>query len=187
MAQRFLGTNLDEVRVVAGHQANEKMLVASQEKYLLAEACRYGDILVRYTSAHRKLSFEQRVWGFSLALFCTRGDYPEGLEEFDKLADQGGDDLDLATLNHTRASEVEQPAELSIPDQQEAAQFAEAAARYIATKKRQMGLSNPQAAYGLGRAFHNLRLGYPRSDGGTAVFDVLAARAWDYYERYREA
>jgi hypothetical protein len=189
-ARRFLGSNLDEVRVIAGQKADEKKLVASQERYLLAEACQFGDILVRYTMAHRKLSFEQRAWGFALSLFCIRGDFPEGLEDFDELADQGGNDLELSHKNVVtdaeRASRIaKELPEFSQTGLQDAAGFAEQVSKYVETKKHQMGLSNPQAAYGLGRAFHNLRLGYPLSEGGTAAFDELTRRASGYYERFK--
>jgi len=189
-ARRFLGSNIDDVRVMAGQKADDKKLLASQEKFMVAESCEFGDIIVRYTIAHRKLSLEQRAWGFSLALFCIRGDFPEGVEDFDALADQGGDDLELSGKNvvtdveraKSIADDVAQFSEIAL---REAGKFSEQVSKYVETKKHQMGLSNPQAAYGLGRAFHNLRLGFPTNAGGTAAFDEFVRRASGYYERFR--
>ncbi len=190
MAQRFLGNQIDEVRVIAGQQATEKRLLAAQEKYLVAEACQFGDILVRYTMGHRKLSFEQRAWGFTLALFCIREDYPEGVEEFDTVVDQAGSDLELSMKNVVTDPEqitrvVSDLVQFDTEQFKGAAIFAEQLSRYVEGKKHQKNLSNPQAAYGLGRAFHNLRLGYPLSEGGPAVFDELTRRAGEYFERYK--
>lgn len=189
-ARRFLGNDLDEIRVIAGQKADDKKLLASQERYLIAEACEFGDVLVRYTMAHRKLSFEQRAWGFALALFCIRGDYPEGLSDFDSLVDQGGDDLELSSKNVVTDAErvksiVDDLLQFSEKALKEAALFSEQVSKYVETKKHQKGLSNPQAVYGLGRAFHNLRLGFPLSEGGTAAFDELTRRASGYYERFK--
>lgn len=189
-ARRFLGSNLDQVRVMAGQKADDQKLLASQEKFLMAESCEFGDILVRYTMAHRKLTIEQRAWGFALALFCIRGDYPEGLEDFDGLADQGGDDLELSEKNVVTDTERAKAIADALPQfsetaLQEAGVFSEQVSKYVETKKHQMALSNPQAAYGLGRAFHNLRLGFPIAMGGTAAFDELTRRASGYYERFK--
>lgn len=191
--QRYLGSDPSAIRTIPGQKADPQKVGAMQEKYLMADACRFGDILVRYVVAHHKLSFEQRVWGFTLALFCIRGDYPDGTEDFDVIADAGGYDLTLSDKNKNVITDEEQAAqfalELPVFDpsaQHNAAQFAEQVTRYIEMKKQQQGVSNTQAAYGLGRAFHNLRLEYPRDKGGTAVFDELARRAHSYYVQHRE-
>lgn len=189
-AKRFLGSQLDEVRVIAGQKADEKKQLAAQEKYLLAEACQFGDSLVHYVMGHRKINELQRVWGFALSVFCLRADYPEGVEDFDTLVDRGGEDLRLAATNTVQDSERAKQILRELPvftdeEQRAAATFAERMTKYIESTKNRKGLSNPQAAYGLGRTFHNLRLGFPANQGGTVAFDEFVRRSSAYYERFK--
>lgn len=184
----FLGVaNEEEVNVVTGQKANDKKAVDAREKYLLAEACEFGDILVSYIGDHPRLDLGQRVWAVVLAMLCQRGDYPEGVEKFDALADQGGQDLQYEGPNNTLPEDEAATMVRDLPPLDgdrftDAAKFAETFSAYITMKKQQLGVSNPQGAYGLGRAFHNLRLGFPKTEGGTAVFDEYAKRAGRYYD-----
>lgn len=189
--KRFLGvTRDDQVQVMKGQTADEKRLRSMREKALLAEACEFGDILVKYIGLHHKLSFHQRAFATALGIFNVRFEYPEGSDKFDDLADQGGDDLHLDTTSEVsdeaQAEEIRRGLRpLEGESLVEAAKFAETFAKYITMKKHSMGISNPQAAYGLGRAFHNLRLGFPMEEGGAIAFDKLALQAGEYFDRNR--
>lgn len=188
IAKRFFGTS--NVEVIKGQKADAQKQQKIQERFLLDEARNFGDILVRYIIAHRKLSKEQRAWGFGLALFCLREDYPHGIDDFDELIDEGGASLTLNEQNIiTDEKHIAKVKEELLPfadtKQHQAAVFAENVSKYIETKKHQLGLSNPQAVYGMGRAFHNLRLGYPLKEGGTAAFDELMSRANGYFRKFR--
>lgn len=186
--KRFLGVRNDEdVKIIPAQQAEGKRLVDARERYLLSEACEFGDILVGYVGDHHKLDLGQRAWGVVLAMLCQRADYPEGAEKFDELADQGGQDLQYDGPNNTLSEEDAAKVVQTLPPLEdarfeEAAKFAETFSAYISMKKQQLGVSNPQGAYGLGRAFHNLRLGFPKNEGGSAVFDEYARRAGRYYD-----
>lgn len=183
MAQRFLGPNLDQVRVMTGQKANQQKQLAAHEQYLFAEACEYGDDLIRYVMGHHRLRDVQRVWGYALAIFCLRRDYPEGTNDFDELFDKGGADLELQKKNISQ--ETPEHPQFTPEEQQEAAGFAEHVSKYIESTKYRGGLSNAQAAYALGRAFHNMRFGFPLDRGGTAAFDAWVTRASAYFERYK--
>lgn len=182
IAKRFLGTN--NVNIITGQKSNEQKQKEMQEHYLLEEAKCFGDTLVRYIVAHRKLLTAQRAWSFGLTLFCLREDYPHGIDEFDELIDQGGKSLALDDQNFIVDGEKELP-EFTDIEQRQAAELAEKISKYVETKKHQLGLSNSQAVYGMGRAFHNLRLGYPLEEGSTEAFDTLVKRANQYFVRFR--
>jgi hypothetical protein len=189
MAKAFLGDDPSKVTVMPGQKADAKKQAAIHEKFLFSEACRFGDDMVRYVMAHHKLSEAQRIWGFVLTVFCLRGDYPDGTEDFDELADQGGEDLELAKKNIVEEPErikdiAARLREFTDAELQEAATFAERTNAYIEATKQRDGISNPQAAYALGRAFHNMRFGFPLEKGGTAAFDEFVRRASAYFERY---
>lgn len=189
--KKFLGVKDEsEVKVVTNQKAEDKKLLNAREQYLLAEACEFGDILVSYIGAHPSLDLGQRAWAVVLALLCQRADYPEGVEKFDELADQGGKDLQYGGPDNTLPEDEAAAMVNNLPPLEDnrfekAAQFAETFSAYISMKKQQLGVSNPQAAYGLGRAFHNLRLGFPKAEGGSAVFDEYARRAGRYYDEDR--
>lgn len=168
---------------MAGQRANEQRRLAAHEQFLFAEACEYGDDLIRYVMGHHRLQDVQRVWGYALAVFCLRRDYPEGVTDFDELFDKGGADLELHKKNIVKDA-PEHP-QFTPEEQQEAAGFAEHVSKYIESTKHRGGLSNAQAAYALGRAFHNMRFGFPLERGGTAAFDAWVTRASAYFERYK--
>ena len=202
--QRFFGN--EKVQRIDGQKANEEKQAAMQERFLMDEACRFGDTLIRYVVAHRKLSTAQRAWGFGLALFCLRGDYPEGIEDFDDLIDMGGESLTLRESNESAVTQIASTATATTTatttatatatatclhtstfnetEQHAAAALAENISKYIERQKQQKGLSNSQAAYGIGRAFHSLRTGYPPEEGGVAAFDEIISYASEYYELY---
>lgn len=189
MAKAFLGSDPSKVTVMPGQKANETKQAAMQEKYLLAEACRFGDDVVRYVMGHYKLSEAQRIWGFAVTLFCLRADYPDGGDDFDELADQGGEDLELPKKNIIEEPErvndiATRLREFTDAELLEAASFAERTNAYIEATKQRDGISNPQAVYALGRAFHNMRFGFPLEKGGTAAFDEFVRRASAYFERH---
>ncbi|MHC4619097.1 MAG: hypothetical protein ACYTEQ_15240 [Planctomycetota bacterium] len=181
----------DEVQVMEGQpvtEARAQKIRRAQEQSLLHEACEFGDMLVKYVGLHDKLNLTQRAWATALGIFNVRAEYPEGSVKFDDLADQGGDDLHLESTSEVsdeaQAEEIRQGLQpLEGESLEEAAKFAETFAKYITMKKHSLGISNPQAAYGLGRAFHNLRLGFPMEEGGAIAFDEWARQAGEYYDR----
>lgn len=187
-ALRFLGVqSMQEVRVIEGQQAKEEKLRAQTEKYLLEEACGFGDSLVNYVTAHSKeFPPKQLIWGTVLGTLCLREDYLDGVAKFDELADQGGKDLQLnnksVEMTEEQHAEVIRKAQLAKEEALNAAKFAELYAGYVAMKKRQTSISNIQIAYGLGRAFHNLRLTFPEDEGGRVAFDELARQAGVYFD-----
>lgn len=189
--RRMLGVTDDkELQVMEGQTTDTTRLRTAREKASLREACDFGDVLVEYTVGHTDLSLPQRVWALALGVFNVRFDYPEGTDKFDDLVDQGGDDLHLdktsEVTDEAAAEEIQQGLiPLKGDDLIEAAKFAETFAKYITMKKHQIGLSNPQAAYGLGRAFHNLRLGFPMEAGGAVAFDEYARQAGEYFDKNR--
>lgn len=187
-ALRFLGVqSMQDVRVIEGQQAKEERLQAQTEKFLLDEACGFGDSLVHYVTAHNKeFTPKQLIWGTVLGTLCLREDYLEGVAKFDELADQGGKDLQLKTkpleCTEEQRTEIIRKAKLAQDETLTAAKFAELYAGYVAMKKRQTSISNIQIAYGLGRAFYNLRMTFPEDEGGPVAFDELARQAGGYFD-----
>lgn len=182
-SKQFLG-EAKSISVQRGQQMSSDKLEKARNQYLLDEACDFGDTLVRYVVAHRKLSIYQRVWGFSLSVFCLRKDYPEGGEAFDELFDKGGEDLEIAVMGEIPESEVE-AVQKELPvftDAQlrKAAVLAETTTGYVEQLKKRKDMSNAQVVYALGRAFHNLRSGLLKEHGGTAAFDLYVERALAY-------
>lgn len=186
-ALQFLGVqSIRDVQVMEGQKAKEEKLRAQTEKFLLEEACGFGDSLVHYVAAHSKeYTLKQLIWGMVLGTLCLREDYLEGVDKFDELADQGGKDLKLETNvpEHTeeQCAKIVHAAQLTKEETLNAAKFAELYAGYVAMKKRQTSISNIQIAYGLGRAFHNLRVTFPEDEGGRVAFDELAKQAGGYF------
>lgn len=187
-ALRFLGVqNMADVQIIEGQKAKEEKLRAQTEKFLLEEACGFGDSLVHYVAAHNKeYTTKQLIWGTVLGTLCLREDYLDGVDKFDELADQGGKDLQLKvkTPEYTeeQRTEIIRKVQLTQEEALTAAKFAELYAGYVAMKKRQTSISNIQIAYGLGRAFHNLRLTFPEDEGGYVAFDELARQAGGYFD-----
>jgi hypothetical protein len=179
----FLGGGTTPPERHDGQKANEKKLAAGQERMLRAEACNFGDDLVRYVAMHQDNTHEELAWGFCLALYVARSIYPNGEEDFDEISDQAANDLVLSEENITEKAEV---APFSDGTFRRAAEFAELMQEYIRRKKPQTGISNRQGAYGLCRAFHNLRRTFPADKGGSAAFDELARRAGEYFAENRE-
>lgn len=136
--------------------------------------------MVNYVINHPKLTPAQRAWGFMLGLFCVREEYPEGVSTFDEFIDKGGDDLKLEKTTESAPDKIDSALEGPLFDG--AAEFAELFAKYVSKTKRGIGLSNPQAAYGLGRALHNLRSTFPEENGGPVGFDHWASEASAYYK-----
>jgi hypothetical protein len=181
LAKGFLGVASDrEVQVVRGQKADPKRQQALYEQQLAKEACDFGDLLVNYVGAHTELTPAQRAFGTMLGVLNLRRDYPEGGESFDALADLGGEDLKLSSKS---TAGLPAPPALTPTTQLPGAQFAEAFVRYVTMKKQQYGVSNPQAAYALGRMFHNLRLTFPPEDGGEDGFDLYGRQAGEYFDR----
>jgi hypothetical protein len=184
-ALRFLGNKREEIRVMEGQEAKATRLEEQRERFLLTESCEYGNSLVLMATGHRHLTPEQLAWGFTLSLLCLRADYPEGSDRFDDLADQAGKDLHLpvTTYDEETIATIRKTLQPLVKEKEyEAAKFAEVIAKYIEMTKRRGELSNPQAAYGLGRAFHNLRSTFPADKGGTVAFDEYAKHAGMYYD-----
>lgn len=193
LANAFLGNQ--EAVIVEGQKADEKKQLEMAARQLLFEACDYGDVLVKYVAMHGRLSPAQAAWGFALALLNVRSEYPEGGDAFDDLAEQARQDLELAVttevtdperIARTQADAEREAQEWTHEEFTEAATFAENMAEYFGKKKRQQDIDNKQAAYGLGRAFHNLRLTFPADHGGSAAFDVYAKRAGVYLAENKE-
>lgn len=179
IAKTFLGTG--DVTVVDGAKSDQGKQQTFQEKLLIQEACTHGDALIAYVGAHGKLTLDERAWGFALAVLCARDEFPDGGEKFDELADAGGDTATTVMEQPASSGDVAVDTPIFTDDEQAAAaHFAERMAEYIASKKQAMALSNPQAAYGIGRAFHTLRNAFP---AGVAVFDEIARRAGTYFTR----
>jgi hypothetical protein len=155
-ALRFLGVqNAEEVRIIEGQKIKEEKLREQTERYLLGEACDFGDSLVHYVTGHHKdYTPRQLIWGTVLGTLCLRADYLDGVEKFDEIADQGGKDLKLsnksADMNEEQHAEVIRKVQLTREEALTAAKFAELYAGYVAMKKRQTSISNIQIAYGLG-------------------------------------
>jgi hypothetical protein len=191
IAKRFLESAEAPIHVHDGQKADKERLAEQQERMLLAEACEYGDDMVRYVAMHRDLSPEEAAWGFCLGLYCARNAYPDGGDAFDDIADQAHKDLVLVkTTIITDRAEIEriqtELPEFTEEQFQRAAVFAENIASFLDRKKRQVGIGNKQGAYGLGRAFHNLRQTFPGKSGGSAAFDELARRAGLYFAENKE-
>jgi hypothetical protein len=190
--KRFLGVNsIKDVEILEGQKADTKRQAQAYEQRLVAEACEYGDSLMRYIIGHHKLSPAQRAWAVVLGILNVRRDYPSP-EEFDELADRGGADLQLQTRNVVTDPERIANIATEVPpfdneEQRGAAEFAEQFAGYIGMKLRQLGVDARQSVYGIGRVFHNLRFTFPMDQGGTAAFDELAKRAGVYFDRYKDS
>ena len=185
-AQRFLGTSTAPPVVHEGQRADGERLAEQHERLLLSEACAYGDDMVRYVAMHKDLSPEEGAWGFCLGLYCARDAFPAGGDAFDDIAEQARKDLTLPITTEVTDEDAVARIQTELgefTDEQfsRAAAFAENVASFLDRKKRQVGIGNKQGAYGLGRAFHNLRLTFPSDKGGSAAFDELARRAGIYF------
>ena len=183
--KNFLGvTHEKDIQVIEGQKVNDKKLAQVQDEYLLHEACEYGDALVRYVINHLKLTNEQRAWATSLGMFCLRAEYPEGVDTFDDLMLDGGNDLILEKESEDTEEVRANTKKEALQDEEvleEAGKFAELFAKYTANLKKNLGVSNPQAVYGLGRAWYTLRRAFPEESGGPAGFDYWASQAGDYF------
>ena len=190
-AKQFLQIGGNAPEVHEGQKADEGKLKEGWERALFAEACAYGDDLVRYTAAHYKLTPEEIARAFCLGLYCARDAYPNGAEEFDDLGDQAAKDLILTHTTVVTDEEEIARIQTELPEFpedrfQEAALFSENFQEFLKSKKIQTGISNRQGAYGLNRAFHNLRKTFPAKSGGSAAFDELARRAGMYFVKNKE-
>jgi hypothetical protein len=190
-ARRFLQVGSNAPEIHKGQQADEEKQRDGWERMLFQEACEFGDDLVRYVAMHKRNTPEQLAWGVCLGLFCARNWYPNGEEEFDELTALAAKDLVLAQTTIVEDEEeiariqTEMP-QFSKESFEAAAEFSENFQDFIRKKKTQVGMSNKQGAYGLGRAFHNLRRTFPKESGGSAAFDELARRAGIYFAENRE-
>lgn len=190
-AKRFLQIGQDTLEVHEGQNADADKQREGWERVLLRESCEYGDDLVRYVALHQKLSPEEMAWGFCLGLYCARQEYPNGGEEFDELGVQASKDLVLAETTVITDEEEIARIQTELPQfndiqQETAAVFSENFQEFLRKKKHQIGISNRQGAYGLSRAFYNLRRTYPKDKGGSAAFDELARRAGRYFADNKE-
>ena len=190
-AQRFLQIGQNAPEIHEGQKADADKQREGWERMLLSEACEYGDDLVRYIAMHKQLDPAQITWGFCLGLYCARAEYPNGGEEFDDLGEQAAKDLVLSETTVIEDAQEIERIQTELPQftekaQHEAAVFSENFQEFLKKKKHQVGISNKQGAYGLGRAFHNLRRTYPASHGGSAAFDELARRAGRYFVDNKE-
>lgn len=190
-AKRFLQIGQDTPEIHEGQQADADKQREGWERLLLSEAGEYGDDLVRYVAMHRQLEHAELAWGFCLGLYCARIEYPNGGEEFDDLGEQAANDLVLAETTLVRDPEKAEKIQMEVPQfsdtrLKEAAVFSENFQEFLKKKKHQIGISNKQGAYGLGRAFHNLRRTFPADKGGSAAFDELARRAGQYFAKNKE-
>lgn len=190
-AKQFLQIGRNAPEVHEGQKADGDKQREGWERMLLSEACEYGDDLVRYVAMHQQMSPLQLAWGFCLGLYCARAEYPNGGDEFDDLGAQAAKDLVLAET--TVIDDEDEIARIQTEltpfteqQQHEAAVFSENFQEFLKKKKHQVGISNKQGAYGLGRAFHNLRRTFPRDQGGSAAFDELARRAGLYFAENKE-
>lgn len=189
LEQRFLGPGA--VQEHEGQTVDPKKELAQRERALLLEASDFGDDLVRYVAMHRSVLMPGLAWGFCLGLYCVRDLYPEGGEAFDDVVEQAATDLVLMNTTFVTDSDEILRIQTELPEFGEkefetAGDFAEKFGQFISMKKRQLGVGNKQGAYGLGRAFHNLRGTYPADKGGSAAFDELARRAGIYFQENKE-
>lgn len=177
-AQRFLGNK--PVHVMEGQKANAQKVQDVQEKYLIAEAKQFGDALVQYVGMHQDIAPRERAWATMLSVLNLRRDYPDGAARFDDVVDVAFIDLNqkiqLPPTTVEPRSTQPQPIDVTA-----AAEFSERFTKYITMKKQQMDIANPQAAYGIGYAFHTLRGAFPAAEGGVTEFDSLAENAANYF------
>ena len=190
-AKRFLQIGGNTPEVHEGQKADAEKQRDGWERVLLSEACEYGDDLVRYVAMHQQLESEELAWGFCLGIYCARAEYPNGGDEFDDLVDQAAKDLVLSETTVVNDQEEIAKIQMELPQftasrLEEAAVFSENFQEFLKKKKHQVGMSNRQGAYGLGRAFHNLRRTFPADKGGSAAFDELARRAGQYFTENKE-
>lgn len=190
-ALRFLNTqDMTEVHVMQGQKADHERQARIYQQTLKHEACRFGDGLIFYLVGHRELSPQQHVWAFVLGVLNVRDSFPEGTELFDDYADWGGHELHLDVKVQppkTKDPDTEKTVAFPFDDEphQAACKLAERIATYIGMKKHAVNLTNEQTAYGIGRAFHNLRSTYPQDLGGVHSFDAYAAAAGEYFDTYK--
>ena len=187
LAKNFLGVSKSsDVKVVSGQKANTERQQALYEQELAHEACEFGDVLVNYVGSHVDVPLAHRAFGVALGVLNLRSEYPGGGEQFDELADLGGEDLQIEAKKKAPVTAAVSSAKVT-PLTEEvvlaAAPFAEIFVRFVTMKKHQLGLGNPQTAYALGRTFHNLRACFPPEDGGPAAFDQYAQQAGEYFNR----
>ena len=180
ITRKFLGvTDPSKVKVIRGQKADAEKQRKLYEQQLMYEASEFGDTLVGYVGAHEKLTVPQRAVSVTLALLNLRRDFPDGVKKFDEYVDLGGEDLELEPGLSSGTPQGILPS----ADFLTAAKFAETLVGYVIMTKQQLGLSNPQGAYGLGRMFHTLRGHFPIASGGPLQFDTLAAQAGEYFNR----
>jgi len=191
VTKRLLGVkDSAQIHVMEGQTADADKLRAANEQYLLQEACRFADILVHYIGDRSMYTMGQRAFALNLSIQCLRFEYPERGDKFDEIADQGGEDVvDTApTTNMAAVDAAADAVEQGLRDTKsevfiKAAKFAETLTNYVTMKKDQLGISNVQCAYALGRLFHTMRTQFPADAGGVTTFDEYAQIAGRYFER----
>ena len=173
-ARSFLGT--DDVKVMPGQVADQKKLAKQQHQELIREACTFGDEVTAYITLHKDHALPVLAYATCLSVLALRTEYPDGYERFDEWAQRGGNDLVLEVKDAT----ISEPYELSTKDMQEGVVLAKTFAKEITRTHNRLNANNAQAAYGLGRAFQNLRLTFPPEFGGVEAFDKYAQEAGQY-------
>jgi hypothetical protein len=174
-AQTFLGQ--DDAQVHQGGHVDPVAQAEAHQDYILEEASTFGNNFVQWIAAHKTVPIHVRAWGFVLGIFCIRAEYPAGAIEFDRIVAQAGEDLDLPGKSHANDDPLPPWTEITM---RQATNFAELTSGYVALHRRQTDVHDDQAAYGIGRAWHNLRTTFPF--GGPEAFDTVAAHAVRYYE-----
>lgn len=175
-----------------GQKMDQDRAAAARERYFMQEACDYGDEIVKFASM-RLVKYKPREisWGLALGTYCVRRDYPGDREEFDNIIERAGNELKLdATGLIKDPQEIERIQQsltvFSADEEAKALEFARVYLQYIERTRKSSGISEGQTIYGIGRAFNNLRLTYPKEEGGTAAFDTYARRAGVYYQANKE-
>ena len=176
-SQAFLGDGPQTVQ--HDQTVDPEAQAAAYNGYLQDEAVELGDSFVQWVAAHKTIPIHARAWGFVLGTFCTRAEYPGGVAAFDSIVAAAGEDLDLPRKEFDPPNIPEWTTEAM----HHATQFAELSAGYVSLVRRQRSISDQQAAYGIGRAWHNLRETFPQ--GGPVGFDVLAREAADYFAQHK--
>ena len=175
-----------------GQKMDQERAVAARERYFMQEACDYGDEIVKFASMRLvKYSPREISWGLALGTYCVRRDYPGDRNEFDNIIERAGNELKLEAsgliTDPQEIERIQQSVDVFTEEvEARALEFARVYLQYIDRTRKSSGISEGQTIYGIGRAFHNLRLTYPKEHGGTAAFDTYARRAGTYYQTHKE-
>jgi len=177
-ARAFLKQGGEKITTMPGQTADLNRVEQQRQRVLIREACAHGDELIIYITGHRvSHTLPVMAWATSAFVLALRLEYPDGEKRFDEWSQRGGAELEVPPVSLSKPGAIHK---LTPDEVFSAVELAKLCAKYASQILKRSGINNAQAAYGLGRAFQNLRLTFPQIYGGVLAFDQYAKEAGQY-------